>query len=117
MDSFEDKLKGLRPAKPSPGLRRRIFDRPARRIVLASLVARPVGLGWAAVFVLLVGVVGFSLGRHYGRTSADATASHASVEVRILEAATSQHSFDLTAMPAEFLSGDVSVEVEAQQEI
>jgi hypothetical protein len=116
MDSFERRLKNLPLAKPSAGLRQRIFAEPARPAVRPALWHRRSGLGWAAVLALALGAAGFVLGQYSDRPASGGP-HYASIEVRIVEAASSRHDFDLTATPVEFLGGDVSVRIEAQEEI
>ena len=112
MDSFERRLKNLPLARPPAGLRQRIFVEPVR----PALWHRRIGLGWAAVLALALGAAGFVLGQYSDRPASGGS-HYASIEVRIVEAASSRHDFDLTTTPAEFLGGDVSVRIEAQEEI
>lgn len=128
MDSFERRLRSLPPVKPSDSLRDRIFEgsaghkstakrvgpwRPVSRIVFSRRIA----LGWAAAVALTTGLAGFVLGDLSGGASPQDLATQSNIEVRIVEAASDRHNFDLTTTPADFLTGDVRVEVETQQEI
>jgi len=128
MDSFERKLRSLPLAKPSDSLRDRIFGGSAGQESTAKRVGpwhpasgvvfgRQIALGWAAVVALVTALAGFVLGNLSGGVSPQGRAMQSNIEVRIVEAASDWHNFDLTTSPTNFLTGDVHVEVETQQEI
>jgi hypothetical protein len=118
MDDFENKLKRLPLAKPSDGLRQNIFGSPQlERPTLFGFPGRRIAVGWAAVLAIAVGLAGFSMGALLGRRSLDVASTQTSVEVRIVEATSTAHNFDLTGTSPKFLMGDLNVEVESEKEI
>jgi len=116
MDDFEQRLRMLPVARPSAGLRDRIFASRPRQTILVRLLSRRIAMGWAAVLVVTAGAAGFALSRLWDAASIHSV-RQSSIELRIVEAASTRHDFDLTGTKADFLTGKVSVEIETQQEI
>lgn len=108
MDPFEQQIQSLPWAKPSPGLKDRIFCesvRPQRRWLLVS---RRIAIGWAAVFVLLAGLAGYFLGQESSLHS-PAASMQPTLDVQVVETGSGQNLFDMTPRASEILPGDLVV--------
>jgi hypothetical protein len=118
MDDFELRLKGVSWSKPSAGLGRRIFGKTPGQPSLRAIFQRRIRLGWAAAFSLAVGVAGFLLSDLLSGASSEASLSPGTtLEVQIIESPSSRHDFDFARVSRDFLSGDVAVRVETEEEI
>ncbi len=108
MDPFEQQIQSLPWAKPSPGLKDRIFGesvRPQRRWLLIS---RRIAIGWAAVLVLLAGLAGYFWG-HMQSLRGGALFVQPTVDVQVVETGSGQNLFDMTPQVSEILPGDLVV--------
>jgi hypothetical protein len=117
MDDFEIQLKRLPLAKPSAGLKQRIFGPEKSGAGIAGFFRHRVPLGWAALFAVLAGAAGMYGTRFVGGTQPLQPKS--SVYVQIIKGPTDRNMFDFTAgSPSEdFMPGVPTVTVETPEEI
>ncbi len=115
MDDFERRLKMLPLAGPTEGMKRRIFgDRPGR-LWFVEVFRRRIPLGWAAAFALLTGIAGM-FGSQPWKTRA-APLLKPVVHVQIIKSPSDRNLFDFTEPAADWMPGELSVNVQAPKEI
>lgn len=124
MDDFEAQLKRLPLARPSEGMRRRIFGAGPDPLVFwqrqkrgwfVGVFRRRIPVGWAALFALFAGIAGM-FGSQYWKT-APAPPLQRAVHVQIIKAASDRNIFDFTEPAADFMSGDLTGRIEPPKEI
>lgn len=114
MDEFEHRLKSIALAKPSEGVKRRVFgDRPSGSWFVWAFRQR-IPLGWAAVFALITGLAGMFMSQLW---SGPAAVPSKVLNVQIIKAPSERNLFDFTEPAAEFLPGDLTVKIETPEEI
>ena len=107
MDSFERKLAALRVKRPPTALEEDIFGRPQGwRGIFTAQFQRPVQLGWAAAFSVLMVISGYTMA--LGLHASTPAERERVVEIRMVEARATVNDFDFTAPTGEFLSGELS---------
>jgi len=113
MDEFESRLKGLALSKPSEDVKQGIFLDSSRRPMLMDVFYFRVPLAWAALFALFMGLAGMYLSE-FLRGSVEPVRV---VTVRVIEAPSAHNPFDFTGTSADFLPGELTVEVKTPEEI
>jgi hypothetical protein len=115
MDDFEAQLKRLPLAKPSEGMRRRIFgDRPGESWFV-GIFSRRISVGWAAAFALAAGIAGMSGSQMWSGKAA--APLQPVVHVQIIKSPSDRNLFDFTEPAKDFMPGELTVNVQAPQEI
>ena len=115
MDDFEAQLKRLPLAKPSEGMRRRIFgDRPGGSWFV-GIFSRRIPVGWAAAFALAAGIAGMSGSQMWGGGAA--APLQPVVHVQIIRSPSDRNLFDFTVPAKDFMPGELTVNVQAPKEI
>jgi len=115
MDNFERKLKSLPLARPSRGLKNRIFGRTPGIGRFSGLFRQRITLGWAALFAVMTGLMGMYLAR-LGAVSPQAPRK-AAVQIQIIRAASDKNVFDFTEPAVNFMPGRLTGTVETAEEI
>jgi len=124
MDDFEAQLKSLPLARPSEGMRRRIFgDRPSplvfwqrqKRGWFVGIFSRRIPVGWAAAFALATGIAGMSGSQMWSGKAA--APLQPVVHVQIIRSPSDRNLFDFTVPAEDFMPGEVTVNVQAPKEI
>jgi hypothetical protein len=115
MEDFELQLKKIPLAKPSGGVKERIFASEPGGLRIVGMFRRRIPLGWAALFAVLTGVAGMSVSQWL--RPAATTAKTVVVQNYIIKAPTEQNPFDFTKASTEFMSGELSVRVKPPEEI
>ena len=98
MNAFEKRLRSLKPPPPSAALRERIFGTEAPSRTGRSPRSRlGLPLPWAAALALSTGLAGLLVGRSLpsGSVASDADPA-SSVTIRIVDAPSQRHVFDLS---------------------
>ncbi|MHC4464127.1 MAG: hypothetical protein ACYS30_22255 [Planctomycetota bacterium] len=115
MDDFEAQLKRLPLARPSEGMRRRIFgDRPGGSWFV-EVLRRRIPVGWAAAFALAAGIAGMSGSQMWSGKAA--APLQPVVHVQIIKSPSDRNLFDFTEPAKDFMPGELTVNVQAPQEI
>lgn len=115
MDDFEAQLKSLPLARPSEGMRRRIFGDKPGESWFAGIFSRRIPVGWAAAFALAAGIVGMSGSRMWGGGAA--APLQPVVHVQIIKSPSDRNLFDFTEPAEDFMPGELTVNVQAPKEI
>ena len=124
MDDFEARLKRLPLAKPSEGMRRRIFEdepghlvfwRRQKREWFVGLFRRRIPVGWAAAFALAAGIAGMSGSQMWGGRAP--VPLQPVVHVQIMKSPSDRNLFDFTVPAEDFMPGELTVKVQAPKEI
>lgn len=108
MDLFEQQIQALPWAKPSLGLKERIFSESVQSQRRLLLFSRRLAVGWAAVFVVLAGLAGYFLGQELSLHS-PAASMQPTLDVQVVETGSGQNLFDMTPRASEILPGDLVV--------
>ena len=105
MDPFEAQLRGLPWRTPSSELRERLFP-PEEIPVVRGLWITRIPLAWAAVNVVAIGGVAYTL-----RPAAEAPNIAAHSDLIPVEIASTQHFFDLSSQTNDFWPGPITLTV------
>jgi len=108
MDPFEQQIHSLPWAKPSPGLKERIFCEPGRSQDRWLLASRRIALGWAAALVVLAGLAGYFWGQQQSLYSLSLS-EQPTIDVQVVETGSGPNLFDMTPRASEILPGDLVV--------
>ena len=106
MEQIEERIQRLPWAQASPALKTRIFDEPRRTPTRLLFMARKIAVGWAAVWVLLAGLLGFFVGQQQTPVGS-AVVAPTNIDLQVVETGSGQNLFDMTPQASEILPGDI----------
>ena len=118
MDDFELRLKDLPLCKPSKHLRERIFGRKPMQSGLRRTLYRRIPLGLAALFSLMMGLMGFFIAHFLNlQGGVGAPPRQGSVNVQIIyQAPANRNIFDFTEPSVDFLPTNTNIKVKTGKE-
>jgi hypothetical protein len=115
MNDFETRLKCVPLAKPSRELKSRIFGAQAITPAIVRLLRFRVPLGWAAGFALMAGLAGLVASQLWSKGPPESL--RPVTHIQIIRASTDRNMFDFTEPTAEFIPGELTVQVETPEAI
>jgi hypothetical protein len=115
MDDFELRLKSIPLAEPPKDMKRRIFGSRPGGSWFVGIFRRRIPVGWAAAFALATGIAGMSGSQMWGGGAA--APLQPVVHVQIIRSPSDRNLFDFTEPAADFMPGELTVNVQAPKEI
>ena len=117
MDRFEKRLKSLPLARPPESLKRRIFGSDINQADWRGLCQRSINLGWAASLSLAAGLIGFFLASLFQASNPEIRSTMTpTLNIQIIERESAQNVLDFTRPNSEFLTGEISIRVDTENE-